>query len=134
MNVVTLLETRGIQPSAQRVAVAEFVLHTERHPTADQVLAGVRARFPRISRATVYNTLNLFVEKGLLQSFTIDGRLVFDPMMGPHHHFVDSQSGQVYDLPWETFRVEPAAGLSQFEVAELQVIARGRYRGPARRR
>ena len=69
MNVVTLLETRGIQPSAQRVAVAEYVLHTERHPTAEQVLAGVRARFPRISRATVYNTLNLFVEKGLLRSF-----------------------------------------------------------------
>jgi Fur family transcriptional regulator, iron response regulator len=134
MDVVTQLETRGIQPSAQRVAVAEFVLHTDRHPTADEVLAGVRAKFPRISRATVYNTLNLFVAKRLLRSFTVDGRVVFDPMMGPHHHFVDSSNGQVYDLPWETFRVESSAGLSQFEVAELQVVARGRYRGPARRR
>ncbi len=134
MDVVTLLEARGIKPSAQRVAVAEFVLRTDAHPTADEVLAGVRTRFPRISRATVYNTLNLFVEKQLLSSFTIDGRAVFDPMMDRHHHFVDSASGQVYDLPWETFRVEASAGLSKFEVAELQVVARGRYRGPARRR
>ncbi|HSN81499.1 MAG TPA: transcriptional repressor, partial [Polyangiales bacterium] len=54
------LEERGIKPSAQRVAVAEFVLHTDAHPSADEVWSRVRERFPMVSRATVYNTLNLF--------------------------------------------------------------------------
>jgi Fur family transcriptional regulator, iron response regulator len=51
------LRQHGIQPSAQRVAVAEFVLHTDEHPSADVVWKRVRERFPWISRATVYNTL-----------------------------------------------------------------------------
>jgi Fe2+ or Zn2+ uptake regulation protein len=134
MDVLTLLESRGIQPSAQRVAVAELVLRTDRHPTAEEVLRGLRGRAPRISRATVYNTLNLLVERGLLRALTLDeGRIVFDPMMAPHHHLVDDETGAIHDLPWEAFRVERAAALSQYEIRELQVVARGRRtRGPRR--
>ena len=64
-DVVTQLREHGIQPSAQRVAVAQYVLDTEDHPSADQVFARVRKGFPMLSRATVYNTLNLFVTEGL---------------------------------------------------------------------
>ena len=80
VQVETTLRSNGIQPSAQRVAVAEYVLHTHEHPSADLVWKRVRERFPWISRATVYNTLNLFVEKGLLQRLTIaEDSVVFDP-------------------------------------------------------
>ena len=79
-EVVDVLKSRGIQPSAQRVAVAEYVLHTHDHPAADQVFARVKKRFPMVSRATVYNTLNLFVEKGLLRALVLaEGKVVFDP-------------------------------------------------------
>ena len=82
------LQQRGINPSAQRVAVAQYVLHTEDHPSADEVWTRVRKRFPHVSRATVYNTLNLFVEKGLLRQFVLtEGRVVFDPKIEDHHHF-----------------------------------------------
>ena len=59
-NSVTVLQEHGIQPSAQRVAVADYVLQTLEHPSADLVWNRVKARVPYISRATVYNTLNLF--------------------------------------------------------------------------
>ena len=49
------------------LAVAAYVLHTTEHPSAEKVWASVRKNFPMVSRATVYNTLNLFVEKGLLR-------------------------------------------------------------------
>lgn len=62
-DVIKILNDYGIQPSAQRVAVAEYVLATDEHPSADQVFAKVSSNFPMISRATIYNTLNLFVEK-----------------------------------------------------------------------
>ena len=75
MDVVERLTERGIQPSAQRVAVAQYVLFTEEHPSADQVWARVRGSFPQISRATVYNTLHLFSERGL---WTGDQRAAHD--------------------------------------------------------
>ncbi|HZM48837.1 MAG TPA: transcriptional repressor, partial [Vicinamibacteria bacterium] len=76
-NSVEALREHGIQPSAQRVAVADYVLHTDEHPSADQVFAKVRKTFPMLSRATVYNTLNLFVEKHLLRELVLaEGRVV----------------------------------------------------------
>jgi Fur family iron response transcriptional regulator len=67
IDIVQTLTEHGIHPSAHRVAVAQYVLTTHDHPSADRAWDRVRERFPMISRATVYNTLNLFVEKGLLR-------------------------------------------------------------------
>lgn len=127
------LRAHGIQPSAQRLAVAEYVLRTLDHPSADEVLARVRGRVPMISRATVYNTLHLLVEKGLLRQFVLaEGRLVFDPHVAPHHHFVDDESGAIHDVPWDALDVKRVEKLQGLEVREYQVVLRGR-RLPARR-
>jgi Fe2+ or Zn2+ uptake regulation protein len=121
------LRAHGIQPSAQRLAVAEYVLRTQDHPSADEVLARVRGRVPMISRATVYNTLNLFVEKGLLRQFVLaEGRLVFDPHMAPHHHFVDDVTGTIHDVPWDALEVKRVEKLQGLDVSEYQVVLRGR--------
>src|SRR6185369_8144829 len=101
-NVAHILEEHGIQPSAHRVAVGEYVLDTKDHPSADRVWARVRQRFPMISRATVYNTLNLFVEKKLLRELHLAAdSVVFDPNMEKHHHLIDEESGHIYDVPWD---------------------------------
>ena len=127
------LRQHGIQPSAQRMAVAEYVLSTEEHPSADQVWARVRADFPMISRATVYNTLNLFVRKGLLRQLTLaEGKVVFDPHLAPHHHFIDDATGAIHDVPWESVEVKNVENLKGVDVREYQVVMRGR-RGRGRR-
>jgi Fur family iron response transcriptional regulator len=127
------LRDHGIQPSAQRLAVAEYVLRTQDHPSADEVLARVRGRVPMISRATVYNTLNLFVEKGLLRQFVLaEGRLVFDPHVEPHHHFVDDESGAILDVPWDALEVRRVERLQGLDVKEYQVVLRGRRASPKR--
>ncbi len=124
---IQLLRDHGINPSAQRVAVADYVLHTQDHPSADEVWTRVRSRFPHISRATVYNTLNLFVEKGLLRQFVLtEGRIVFDPNVGDHHHFIDEESGQIFDVPWDAVKVSDVGQLPGFEVREYQVVMRGK--------
>jgi Fe2+ or Zn2+ uptake regulation protein len=88
-----------------------------------------------ISRATVYNTLNLFVKKGLLRQFVLnDGNTVFDANVGSHHHFVDEASGRLYDIPWEALAVSKLEALSGFEVREYHVVVRGRVKEGARRR
>jgi Fur family transcriptional regulator, iron response regulator len=123
------LRDRGIQPSAQRVAVADYVLTTDDHPSADVVWKRVREQFPWISRATVYNTLNLFVEKGLLNRLTIAADcVVFDPVVESHHHFIDETTGRIYDVPWDRVRVRNIDSLEQYEVSTYQVVMRGRLR------
>lgn len=126
-DAIERLREHGIQPSAQRVAVAEYVLSTDEHPSADRVYARVGGRVPMLSRATVYNTLNLFVKKGLLRQLVIaEGKVVFDPHVAPHHHFVDDATGEIHDLPWDAVKVGRVAPPKGFEVRDVQVVLRGR--------
>ena len=127
MDVIEALEARGIFPSPQRVAVAKYVLGTDEHPSADQVFA--RVKHADLSRATVYNTLNLFVAKGLLKQLILaEGRVVFDPKMEPHHHFVDDDTGLIQDVPWDALSVKNVDALEGLDVREYQVVMRGKRR------
>jgi len=119
----------GIQPTPQRIAVAEYVLHTANHPTADEVWMSVPDHCPTLSRATVYNTLNLFAQKGLLRTQPLkEGVVVFDPHVAPHHHFIDEETGKVIDIPWDAVKVTGEKTLRGLEVREYQVVLRGRKR------
>jgi Fe2+ or Zn2+ uptake regulation protein len=125
----TALREHGIQPSAQRVAVAGYILRSTEHPSADLVWKRVREAFPWISRATVYNTLNLFVERGLLQRLTFaEDSVVFDPIMETHHHFIDEASGTIHDVPWDRVQVCNIDSLRGYEVREYQVVMRGKLK------
>ncbi len=126
-DAAAILRERGINPSAQRVAVAEYVLHTQDHPSADEVWTRVKKRFPQISRATVYNTLNLMVAERLLKQLVLtEGRQVFDPNVENHHHFIDEESGEICDIPWDAVKVSKVANLEGFDVTDYQVVMRGR--------
>ncbi len=128
-----MLKERGIQPSAQRMAVAQYALTTTEHPSADQVWDRVRRSFPFISRATVYNTLNLFVTKGLLQPLVLaEGKVVFDPKTEPHHHFIDDQTGSIHDVAWDALEVKHVQSLRGYDVRAYQVVMRGRRKGGTR--
>lgn len=125
-SLSTRLRRQGIRPTPQRVAVAEYVLNTEDHPSADRVWEEVRRNHPGVSRATVYNTLHAFVEKGLLRAQVLrEGIVIFDPHVEKHHHFIDESTGDIYDIPWEAVSVSGEDGLSEFNVREYQVVMRG---------
>ncbi len=130
-DALAVLKDHGIQPTPQRIALAECILEETSHPTADQVWERVRSSCPTISRATVYNTLNLFVEKGILKAQVLrEGTVVFDPFTAAHHHFIDEETGQIVDIPWDAVRVEGSASLDGLEVREFQVVMRGRRKKP----
>lgn len=126
-DVESTLRDHGIQPSSPRVAIATFVLQTDSHPSADQIYAAVRQRLPVVSRATVYNTLHLLVEKGLLRELVLaPGKVVYDPKMQAHHHFIDEETGRIHDVPWDAVRVSQVDRLPGLDVREYQVVMRGR--------
>jgi Fe2+ or Zn2+ uptake regulation protein len=109
------------------VAVSRYVLSTSDHPTADEVWTRVRKKFPMVSRATVYNTLNLLVSRGLLRQVVLTGgRVVFDANVSDHHHFIEVDTGKIHDIPWSSLEVKNVERLAGFEVAEYQVVLRGK--------
>ena len=125
--IIDQLTRLGIRPSAQRVAIAAYVLATEEHPSADLVWTRVKATLPVVSRATVYNTLKLFVEKGLLQELVLaPGHSVYDPKVEPHHHVLDDISGAIHDVPFEAVQVSRVQELPGFDVRDYSVVLRGR--------
>ncbi|MBL8728436.1 MAG: transcriptional repressor [Planctomycetes bacterium] len=126
-DLIDRLERAGIRPSAQRVAIAGYVLATSEHPSADEVWQRVKTDFPMVSRATVYNTLQLFTEHGLLRQLVLaEGCVVFDPHVAPHHHFVDDVTGRIEDIPWSALRVGKVDQLEGVDVREYMVVVRGR--------
>jgi len=95
----SILEHRGIRPTSQRLRVAQLLLTAPRHMTAEQILAALRENTGHVSKATVYNTLNLFVAEGLAREIHADPeRCVYDSTMAPHHHFQNLDTGEMTDI------------------------------------
>ncbi len=98
--IAALLETHGIHPTAQRIRIAELLFSREQHVTAEQVIKALSRDGTRVSKATVYNTLNLFADKGLLKALSVGReRGLFDSNTLPHHHFHVENTGELIDVP-----------------------------------
>ena len=101
------LRACGIQPTAQRLRIAALLIGAPQHLTADQLLERLRREGARVSKATVYNTLNLFAARGVVRQLAVDGdRAWFDSNTEPHYHFKDLESGALTDLPTTAVRFE----------------------------
>jgi Fur family iron response transcriptional regulator len=98
-NLAEVLRQHDINPTHQRIEIAHALYSRLEHLSADQVLAIVNERHPETSRATVYNTLNLFVEKRLVREVIVDpNRVFYDPNTQPHYHLYDVRTGQLTDI------------------------------------
>ncbi len=116
----------GIRPTAQRVRIASLLLSGPQHLSAEQILASLRTAGARVSKATVYNTLNLFAGHGLIRQLSVDGtRAWFDSNVDAHYHFHDLTSGALIDVPIASVEFSnmppPPAGM---EVAGIDLVIR----------
>jgi len=130
-TVAERLRAHGITPTHQRIEIAHVLFERHEHLSADQILALVNARHAETSKATVYNTLRLFLEKKLIRELIVDpSRVVYDPNTAPHHHFYDVVTGQLTDIPLESVRIEGLPALPPGTVADgVDVIIRTRPAG-----
>jgi len=130
-NVEELLSTHGVKPTPQRMVNAEYILSTHSHPTADDVFQAVKGKLPvSLSRATVYNTLNALVAKGVIQEVTTEaGRVRYDANMSDHHHFVDIETGNVIDIPAGTLNQIKLELGDQYKIRSFHVTIFGEVVG-----
>lgn len=101
-----LLRNHDISPTSQRVAIARMLFSRCEHLSAEEVYILVNAESACVSKATVYNTLGLFAERGLIREVIADpARIFYDPNTAPHHHLYDTSSGKLTDIQSEAVHI-----------------------------
>lgn len=98
-RIEATLREHGVTPTAQRIEVSMLLLAEPCHKSADQILQALRSSGSRVSKATVYNTLNLLSSKGILKAISLDPtRIVYDSTTAVHHHFLNEDTGELMDI------------------------------------
>lgn len=127
-DMLGLLRRHGINPTHQRIEIAFALFGHREHLSADQVMAIVNSHHSETSKATVYNTLNLFREQGLVRVVIADPNKVFyDPNTSPHHHFFNVETGELIDIDADTVHLSDLPDLPPGMATEgVDVIIRVR--------
>jgi len=129
-NLVEVLRAHDINPTHQRIEIAYALFSRGEHLSADQILAIANERNSETSKATVYNTLNLFLEKKLIREVIVDPSKVFyDPNTEPHHHFYNIDTGDLTDIDAAEIAISGLPRLPEGVVTEgIDIIVRIRSR------
>jgi Fe2+ or Zn2+ uptake regulation protein len=94
-----VLQTQGVKPTYQRLAILGVVADTRLHPTIRSLHAVLVKQIPTLSKTTLYSTLELFAAKGLVRGLTIDPSEVrYDGVPELHHHFYCAVCRRVLDV------------------------------------
>jgi Fur family iron response transcriptional regulator len=125
-EIESRLKGAGVQPTLQRIAICQFVLCEADHPTAEEVHAWAEKNLAKISLATVYNTLNVLVEAGLLKEFKFQhqDKVIYDDNMEEHFHFLDEKSGRLYDIHKDDVKLSVELE-KKFKISGFDLLIKG---------
>jgi Fur family iron response transcriptional regulator len=125
-QIVKLLQQYDVTPTRQRIEIAGYLFQRPQHLSAENILEGVNAEGNRVSRATVYNTMGLFTDKGLVREVLIDRERVFyDTNRANHHHVYDVDSGELHDVMHSEIEITSVPELPEgARIVDTNVILR----------
>lgn len=126
IQVHQYLQKFDIKPSVQRTAVMNYLMQYKTHPTIDEIYNALTTSMPTLSKTTIYNTLDLFVEKGAVLQLRIDEKNArYDADVKDHAHFFCTSCGKVYDI----FDLEPekfeSPSIDGFQVQTVEISYSG---------
>ncbi|MDX6718045.1 MAG: Fur family transcriptional regulator, stress-responsive regulator [Solirubrobacteraceae bacterium] len=129
-ELTAALRERGMRVTPQRVVVHRALRDLDRHVTADELLEAVTERLPNVSLPTIYATLELLEQLGMVRRVQRAGTTLFDPRTDPHHHLVCESCGSVEDLEskLDTDALERAARRRGFTHERVEALVTGRCR------
>lgn len=127
-SAADFLRRHGVSPTRQRVAIARLLFAQPQHVSAEEVWCLANREDPTSSKATVYNTLNLFSERGLIREVIAHpGKIYYDSNTEPHHHFYDIDTGKLTDIESEHIALNRMPALPPGIVAEgVDIVVRVR--------
>ena len=119
------LKSKGVRPSYQRIKVLEYLYRKGGHPTVDEIFRALSVDIPSLSKVTIYNTLNTFVEVGLVRVVDIDDtENRYDITLTDHGHFQCESCGTIYNFQVNIDQL-PIDGLNQFEITQKNIYFKG---------
>ena len=136
ITLTTALRERGQRVTSQRLVINRLLRERNRHVSADELLDAVEERLPNVSLPTVYATLELFEELGLVRRVgSVGGRVLWDSRLDDHHHAACSRCGRVEDIdvPVDASAAVAAARRAGFSDARAGLVVSGLCRDCARR-
>ena len=120
-----ILIAHHISPSQPRLLILKYLIENQCHPTVDQIFISLRPAIPSLSKATVYNTLNAFIEAKLVRPLTIeDKETLYDIVMENHGHFKCSACGGIINFAVDIDRFV-ADDLREFHITAKNVYFDG---------
>ena len=127
-HIEELLREHGILPTQQRLLIASVLLERQQHLSADQVMHLVNGEHHLVSKATVYNTLGLFANHGLVREVIVDpARGFYDSNTGSHHHFYNIDTGELTDIDSDSMEITTLPDMPSGTVAAgVDIIIRVR--------
>jgi Fe2+ or Zn2+ uptake regulation protein len=125
ITVSEFLKERGVRPSNPRVKIYEYLCEKKNHPSVDIIYTALKDNLPCLSRTTVYNTLNLFLEKEIVRQVIIeDNEARYDADTSVHGHFRCDKCGRIYDFRVEEILIKDET-LKKFTIKEKHIYFRG---------
>ena len=125
MTINTYLINNGIKPSFQRMKIMDYLLNNKTHPTVDIIYKDLVPEIPTLSKTTVYNTLNLFAEKSVVQIINIENNEVrYDGDISFHGHFKCEKCGNISDFKvnMEDLKFEE---IEDFDIKQTHIYIKG---------
>ena len=101
-ELVSTLREEGFRITPQRVAILDYLLKTDDHPSAEYIHQVVKRQYPMVSLSTVYKTLDLLREKKLVNEIEVEGEARFDAHIDAHINLVCMNCGKIDDLDEES--------------------------------
>jgi Fur family peroxide stress response transcriptional regulator len=105
-KIIDVLRRKGFRATPQRIAIAQTVLNSKDHPTAEQVFDIVKRSFPSISLSTVYNTLNSMRDVNMIQELAFSNNHRYDPNTSLHVNLICQNCGDIIDIENKTIENE----------------------------
>lgn len=119
------LKRNGINPSTQRLRIYEYLYSNHNHPTVDNIYTALAPEMPKLSKTTVYNTIKLFMDKGIaLVVDTINNEARYDADTSSHAHFKCLSCGGLFDVPINKSDLN-FNGLEGYQIHNTQIQLKG---------
>ena len=124
-DIGNYLKNHDIKPSYQRMKIFQYLLDNHVHPTVDKIYKALCPEIPTLSKTTVYNTLNLFVEKKLVQVIVIEeNETRYDLLTHTHGHFKCKTCGNIIDFDVDLSKLD-LKKLGHVEIEETHFYLKG---------
>ena len=125
-NLVSILNEKNINASLPRIEILDYLYTSMSHPNIDEIYSVLSSKMTSLSKATVYNTLELFAKKGLVNNLYIENNEVrYDVRTERHGHFKCIKCGRIYDFEVYDVETELKEDNEDFKILSEEVNYRG---------